>query len=248
LIPPRSTLVDTLQAQVKTAGMQAPSLMHDRLPAPQTTTALSPCLSQRMAALLLLLCPLFVAAGCTTDDRPALPPPLAGVQHAEVVRVGAPVTFDAQPSRSGALFNAEGVVVEQAAIVKYRFLAADGSATEEVASPDWQHTFTHPGIYAISLTIVDDLGRDSTVRSYVHVTADYTPTCTSASSVDCDSGRCLGDVCSRVACADQAVCPVGTTCAQGYCYVTPPAAPSGDLLTAADAGATGIDAADRSVP
>lgn len=198
-------------------------------------------------APLLGLVALFVV-GCGTEPGPAIPPPLAGMQHAEVVRVGVPVAFDAQPSRSGVLISKEGVIVEQAAIVKYRFLAADGSASEEVATPNWSHTFSDPGSYAVSLTIEDDLGRESTIRSQISVTADYTGTCTADDAVDCESGRCVGDVCSRVACADQAVCPGGTTCAEGFCWVSPPAPQAADALRGADAGATGLDTSDRGVP
>lgn len=234
--------VDTPLDHVETATVHTSS----SIVAPLSGRASHPLASLCVGALTLLLTGTLGA--CGTDTGPAVPPPLAGLQHAEVVRVGVSVAFDAQPSRSGALFTKEGVVVAQAAIVKYRFLAADGSATEEVAAPSWHHAFTAPGIFAVSLTVEDDRGRLSTARSFVHVTADYTPTCTDADPGDCESGRCLGDVCSRVACAAQAVCPSATICAEGFCYVTPPVHQSEDALHGADAGATGIDTADRNVP
>ena len=239
--------VDTPLDRVETATVHTspPIAASSSGLASHVSTSLCQMSPSRMSLAIVVL---GFLGGCGTDAGPAVPPPLAGLQHAEVVRVGVPVTFDAQPSRAGALFTKEGVVVEQAAIVKYRFLAADGSATEEVAAPGWQHTFTDPGIYAVSLTVEDDRGRLSTARSFVHVTVDYTPTCSDADPGDCESERCIGDVCSRVACAAQAVCPNATICAEGFCYVTPPVHQSDDALHGADAGATGIDAADRNVP
>ncbi|MCO4762896.1 MAG: PKD domain-containing protein [Myxococcales bacterium] len=201
--------------------------------------ALSPSL--RFAAALVTLVQL---AGCGQDAGPAIPPPFAGLQHAEVVRVGQAVQFDGQPSRAGALRDVDGVVVEQAAIVRFTFAAADGSPAQDVTGPVWQHVFTAPGIFAVSLTIEDAKGRTSTVQSTLHVTADYTATCTESAADLCDSGRCIGDVCSRVACADQVVCPEGTTCASGFCYVSPPTSAGADALSGADAGAVGADAHD----
>ncbi len=237
-------MFDTPQVGVETADVTQPFTSAS----PRTRPSLRPCVGGTAVRALWALALTTLTVACGTPDAATPPPPLAGLQHPEVVRVGQAVTFDASSTAAGTLRDSKGAVVDVVDIVRYRFVVADGSAARESALPTWSHTFDGPGIFALSVTVEDEQGRESTVTSSVHVAADYTPTCTEQDPGGCDSGRCSGDVCSRIACADQPVCPGDTTCSGGFCLVDPPRRAPADAFTGADGGATGIDADDRRVP
>ncbi|MBP47617.1 MAG: hypothetical protein CMH53_06745 [Myxococcales bacterium] len=194
---------------------------------------------------LLWLSVIVLTTACGGESSPKPPPPLAGLQHPAVARVGEVVTFDGSPSVAGVLRNADGNIVEQASIVQFRFLFADGSEVKTQAAAVGKHVFDEPGLYAVKLEVVDARDRTSEVISAIHITTDFTTICSEDQPADCPSGRCLAGVCNRIACAGQAVCPTQTTCADAQCLTNPPPDVGGDAFTGADGGAitVGADAA-----
>lgn len=177
------------------------------------------------AALTSLLTIGVGAAGCATEEPTVLPDPIAGLLHPEMVKVGQEVLLDARLSVVATLKG--GAPAPGAQLVSYRFAVADGSAAVDLTTPTWQHTFSAPGVYAVSLTIADDRGLQSKVTSSIHVQPDFSSSCTNGTTASCASGVCDQGVCSVMACAGPDVCTgagSGLTCAQGRC-VQPAVAP-----------------------
>jgi PKD repeat protein len=123
------------------------------------------CAGARVLALLSSL------AACSSDDAATgdnQPPTATLTATPTQVVVGEPVDLSAAGST-----DADGFVVA------YRFVFADGSPAITTASPGTTHAFVAPGVYRVSLTVVDERGAAS---------APATATVTVAEPVTCEPG------------------------------------------------------------
>lgn len=148
-----------------------------------------------------------------------VPPPVAGLAHPQVARVGVPVTFDASTSAVAApTSQAPG------SIDRFHLAIADGSPAVDLAGPSTQHVFDRAGSFGVVLTITDGLGRSASVSSQIQVLADFPAFCQSAT--DCGGLPCDKGACRIYACGGDPACPLGlpadaTHCNQNVCASTP---------------------------
>lgn len=157
-------------------------------------------------------------AGCSTAPTPALPPPVAGLVHPELTRVGQPTLLDGSTS-----------AVAAGRIVRFRIAVADGTTAVDLSSPVTLHTFVVAGTYGVELTVFDDHGHEGSVTSSVRVVEDFAATCDStgaagAASV-CDGVPCVAGACAVLACGGDPACPAAvagqaTFCNHGHCATT----------------------------
>jgi PKD repeat protein len=193
-----------------------------------------------------------LAVACSDSSTPKVdPPPLAGLTHPEMARVGDAVAF-----ASASVVGLTDGVAEHP-LTRFRFTFADGTSVVDQAQATTTHTFAAAGSYAVALTITDSRGLTSTVQSTIHIVADYTATCTEGSSDGCSSGLCSGEVCAVVACTGDAICKFSgaqgnPTCEAGLCARTelpplPDVWVDPDAYDTAD-DATATDAADDATP
>ena len=158
--------------------------------------------------------------GCADDGvDTALPPPVAALSHPSVARLGQPVTFSVANS---AVATVAGRPDKSARLVKFRFQVADGTAAAETASAQWQHVFSQPGSYAVSVEVHDDHGQSSTVQSGLQVVVDLAQVCSGTTDPGCPSGLCDQGACTTAACAGPSACPsalfgAAPMCAAGLC-------------------------------
>jgi hypothetical protein len=174
--------------------------------------------SHKSAAAALGL--LATLAGCTDEaGPPALPPPVAGLSHPQVVRLGSPAALS---GASSAVATISGRPDLSARLVRYRFEVADGSEVADRGTADWNHVFDRTGSFALALTVEDDRGQRSTVQSRIQVVADLADACTGTVDLGCPSGLCGNGTCTVVACAGDAACPKAwfgdqALCRDGLC-------------------------------
>ena len=160
-------------------------------------------------------------AACADVEAEALPPPVAGLVHPQVARIGQTVLFDARTSAVAKASSADPAAAGSK-IAKFRFALADGTAASEQAGPLLERSFAQAGSYAVELTVFDDRGFAGRVTSLVHIVADYTATCGGGDVTACATGVCSGDTCAVLACGAQPACPLGLgphklTCTAGLC-------------------------------
>ncbi len=177
----------------------------------------------RASAMLAIVTMALSVVGCDDSAAEELPDPLAGLLHPEMVRVGAKVTLDGRLSAAASLQDADPAApLAGSRIASYRFAIADGSPAQERVPGVLDYVFSAPGDYGLVLTVADDRGIESSVSSKIRVKQDYTAFCDQddAKAAGCPSGRCVGDVCSIMACAGDAVCAAvdgGLRCISGFC-------------------------------
>lgn len=193
---------------------------------------------QRTARIAATWSAVATLAACSQTVEHELPPPVAGLVHAELARVGEAVTFD------GATSAVAQSAAQPARLVGFRLAVADGSPAVDLALPVTQHTFLLPGTYAVELTITDDHGRKAAVTSAVRIVEDFAPTCDGATP--CAAGPCLGGACAVLACGGDPACPASlgggaVYCNRGQCSATAPAASDQVPWTGEDAGALALD-------
>jgi hypothetical protein len=180
------------------------------------------CIARASAWLVVMGIALIVTA-CEDTAADDLPDPLAGLQHPEMVRVGAKATLDGRLSAAASVEDPDpGAPLPGSRIASYRFAIADGSPAQERIVGVLEHVFTTPGDYGVVLTVADDRGIESSVASKIRVKQDYTPICGTddIGAAGCASGQCMGDVCSVMACAGDAVCVAvdgSLQCVDGFC-------------------------------
>lgn len=163
----------------------------------------------------LTACGALALAGCAdTELAAALPPPVAALSHPAIVRLGQPVTFSAANS---AVATVVGRPDQSARLVKFRFQVADGSPAAETAAAQWQHTFSQPGSYAVSVEVHDDRGQASAVQSSLQVVVDLAQVCSGTADPGCPSGLCDQGVCTTAACAGPSACPMALFGAAPVC-------------------------------
>lgn len=175
---------------------------------------------RRQASQGALVLGLVALAACTSDSgTPALPPPVAGLAHPQVVRLGSAAQLS---GASSAVATISGRPDLSARLVRYRFEVADGSETSDRGTAEWSHTFARTGSFALALTVEDDRGQRSSVQSRIQVVADLADSCTGTVDLGCPSGLCGAGTCTVVACAGDAACPKAwfgdtATCRDGLC-------------------------------
>ena len=179
------------------------------------------------------------ALGCSEDTSVDVPAPVAGLEHVEVARVGDVVRFSAAPTAVAAVDK--GVAAAAGTrIVRFEFAVADGSARVETAASTIDHVFAAAGSYGVTLSVVDDAGRRSSVSSVITIAVDLTATCSAATIAECSSGRCAAGACVLVACAGDPACPAHLGCNGGYC--SGGEASGGDVRYGHDGARTALDA------
>jgi PKD repeat protein len=98
------------------------------------------------------------AAPVTPTPPPS--PPAAAISAPPAVEVNQPAIFDGRESTSAA------------PIAVYRWAFGDGSVEEGARV---SHTYAAPGLYNVTLVIIDELGRDSTAAMQIEVTTPLLP-------------------------------------------------------------------------
>ncbi len=188
----------------------------------------------------LILISLIAPAACTTVKTVVLGPPVAGLRHVALARIGEKVRFDA--STSAVAHDPANAAAPGSILTRFEFEVAlpDGTTQVSQASPLFDRTFGVAGTFAVAVTVQDDRGIQSKTVSSIDIVADYTGVCNSADASACPSGVCVGDVCKTFACAAQPACPLpgdGTTltCDRGYCVVQPQPNSADDAYSGEDA-------------
>jgi len=192
------------------------------------------CARPISATFLVLVATCGAACGDPGEAAPEAPP-AAALRHASLSRLGEPVVFDASASKPRA--DRDLPPDSPLRILKYAFVFGDGTASVESASAGVAHDFPAPGLFQVSVTVWDDLGRSAVATSRVHIAEDFTPTCSDASTDACDSDACAANgSCLAMGCSGAAACPSELSCAAEGC--TKHAPPEGDLFTGSDASGT----------
>ncbi len=190
-----------LDSQVAVSGQSSASVsMCGDTPSPHGSSRRH----RRAAAAVAALCAAALGSCADTEPDLALPPPVAALSHPAVARLGQPVTFSAANS---AVATVAGRPDQSARLVKFRFQVADGSPAAETAVAQWQHTFSQPGSYAVSVQVQDDRGQTSAVQSSLQVVVDLAQVCSGTTDPGCPSGLCSQGVCTTAACAGASACP-----------------------------------------
>lgn len=149
-------------------------------------------------------------AACSTAPTPPLPPPIAGLVHPELTRVGQPTLLDGSTS-----------AVAAGRIVRFRIAVADGTTAVDLSNPVTLHTFSAPGTYGVELTVFDDHGHEGSVTSSVRVVEDFSATCDANRAGDaasvCDGAPCVAGACAVLACGGDPACPAAVAGAANFC-------------------------------
>lgn len=182
-----------------------------------------------VAAILTLA----VLAACSDPKVAAHEPPVAGLVHAGIARVGQPVVLDGSSS-----------AVAGGHLVRFRIAVADGSPAVDLANPATSHVFTAPGSYGVELTVRDDHGAEGSVRSTVRIVDTFAAQCDDPAA--CGGVPCLDGSCAILACGGDPACPSGlagaaTSCADGVCSDTPAPVREGDAYGGEDLGRLPVD-------
>ncbi|MEY3013947.1 MAG: hypothetical protein RIT45_2682 [Pseudomonadota bacterium] len=179
-------------------------------------------------------------SGCGTEPEPIVPPPVAGLQHAEAAAVDSAVRFSAANTAVAAAGDA---TLAGTRIVRFDFTFADGSGVQSTAAPSLDHAFAAPGTYAVQLRVIDDLGRSSVVHSSISVASALGVACGDGDLALCDSGRCVAGACVTLACAGPEACPADLVCSGERCVLPERAGEDGTRRYGADGGRASLDAA-----
>lgn len=187
----------------------------------------------------LMLVSLIALSACTTVKTVVLGPPVAGMRHVALARIGEKVRFDA--STSAVAHDPANAAAPGSVLTRFEFEVAlpDGTTQVSQASPLFDRTFDVAGTFAVAVTVQDDRGIQSKTVSTIEIVADYTGVCNSTDASACPSGICVGDVCKTFACAAQPACPLpldGTalTCDRGFCVVQAQAKSDDDAYSGED--------------
>jgi hypothetical protein len=102
----------------------------------------------------------FGLVGCGNDPLPRGPNqrPVAELEVPESGRPGEGLLLDASGS-----YDPDGIIVE------YHFTPGDGSATRITADPYLTYAYEEPGIFTVTLTVVDDRGGKASAVAPVSV-------------------------------------------------------------------------------
>ena len=104
-----------------------------------------------------------VLAGCGGGDGDSDTPgdnvpPVAVLEAPLRARVGEPV-----------LLEATGSSDEDGFIAEYWFEAGDGTPLRQAVSPQLYQTFAAPGLYSVTLHVIDDAGSKDTDRAEIEI-------------------------------------------------------------------------------